>query len=362
LAAVPAGREKSGTIDSEAIRADFPLLSDPCNDKLHYLDNAAEPIAEADEQMKIELRRAVREEVGDLVRQKKGENRPIAVVTGIIPSPAPSTPGDCLEPEQVDEQERERIVQDILSHVRYLLTLKGRPPFRLAGIEMFIRLQQVAACLQELVQYHPEPRLLELQAGLQKALLLVRLEYDELSQAARWLADLAEVLDPQDKPARTGDQVRMEWQTCLNNIETLGQTSPRLQIFSDKIRKVSLSYAPGLFHSYDVPGLPRTNNTCESEFRGLRRRLSSTTGQIGATKRLLLREGAWELIPGPPSLVETIAAISHVEYDEFIQERLRVRLHRSPFRLHTRSAKQSLSQLQKLVQRWKSIPPAVSPK
>ena len=42
--------------------------------------------------------------------------------------------------------------------VRYLLPLKGRPPFGLAGIEMFTRLQELVVCLQELIEYQPEPR------------------------------------------------------------------------------------------------------------------------------------------------------------------------------------------------------------
>jgi hypothetical protein len=142
-----------------------------------------------------------------------------------------------------------------------------------------------------------------------------------------------------------------------------------LQEFSAKIRKVSASYAPGLFHTYNVPGLPRTNNGsrlryhngCESEFRVLRRRLLSTTGQVGAVKRLLCRAGAWELIPGLSSLPETVAALSHVERDQFLQERQRVRTHRAHFRLHTRSAKRSEAQLQQLVQRWKALPAANGP-
>lgn len=345
-----------------AMKAVFPnALHGFC--QFHYLDNAAEPIAKADEQMKIELRQTVRGEVGDLIRQKKAEKRPVPVVTGMIPSPVPLAPTRTapLEPEVSVERERESIVQDLLSRVRYLLTLKGRPPFRLAGIEMRTRLQEVAACLDELIQHHSEPRLLELLAGLQKALTATRPEYTELCQASQWLADLADVLDPDEKPARTGAQVRAEWQTCLTRIETQGQSSPRLQEFSAKIRKVSLSYAPGLFHTYDVPDLPRTNNNCESEFRELRRRLSSTTGQAGATKRLLLREGAWELIPGPGSFAETLAAISHVEYDQFLQERQRVRIHRAPFRLHTRSPKLSQAQLQKLILRWKALPSGSDP-
>jgi hypothetical protein len=230
------------------------------------------------------------------------------------------------------------------------------------GIEMFTRLQELLVCLQALIAHQPEPRLLQLLAGLQKALAATQPTYVELCQAATWLADLAKTLDPHGKPARTGEQVQAEWLACLTHIETQTNLSPRLLEFSTKISKVSRSYAPGLFHTYDIPGLPRTNNDRETEFRRLRQRLLRTTGQTGATKRLLLRQVAWELIPGPASLAETTAAISHVEYDEFLQERQRVRIHRSPFRLHTRSVQQSEMQLKKLIQRWKAIPATQVPK
>jgi len=339
-----------------AVKAVFPhALHSFC--QFHYLDNATEPIANADEQMKIELRQAVRDEVGDLIRQKQAEKTLVPVVTGMIPSPVPVAPA-LLDTDTAAKQEREGIVQDILSRVRYLLTLKGRPPFRLAGIEMVTRLQELVTCLQEFVEHQPEPRLLTLLAGLQKSLAFTHPAFLELSQAALWLSELASILDPDGKPIRTGQQVQTEWQACLTRIETQAQLSPRLQEFSAKISKVSRSYMPGLFHTYDVPGLPRTNNDRESEFRRLRQRLLSTTGQVGATKRLLLRAGAWELIPGPGSLPETIAAISQVQYDQFLDERQRVRIHRAPFRLHTRSPRSSEFQLKKLLLHWKNIPDA----
>ncbi|MEI6291384.1 MAG: transposase [Chloroflexota bacterium] len=330
--------------------------------QLHYLDNVAEPVAEADEQMKIQLRQEVRTEVGDLIRQKQVEKPVALMVTGMIPTPMvmSSPPAGC-DPQVVTDQEREAIVQDILHRVRYLLTLKGRPPFRLAGIEMFSRLQEVADCVQELLLHHSEPRLLALHTGLQQSLKVVQPTYTQLCQAAHWLTDLAEVLNPDNKLARSAEQVRTEWEAYLSHIQTAAQTSPYLNDFAKKIRKVSDSYAPGLFYTYDIPGLPRTNNGREGEFRDLRRRLLSTTGQVGAVKRLLLREGAWELIPGPDSLPETIFALAHIERDEFLQERQRVQIHRAPFRLHTRSVKQSETHLRKLTQRWKTLPSTSDP-
>ena len=335
---------------------------------LHYFKNAAEPVADADEVMKITLRQEVRVEVGDLLRPKTPEKQVVLTITGLLPSPVPSpqpvatTP---LSPATAavaqTQAEREGMVQDILQRVRYLLTLKGRSPFRLAGIEMFERLQEVKRCLDQLVRHNPEPRLVTLRDGLRRALKEVRRNYNHLRQASDWLVQIAETLDPDSHPPRTGAEVQVAWQKVLNQIEAESQGSLPLQEFAAKILKVSASYAPGLFHSYDVPGLPRTNNGREGEFRDLTRRLLCTTGQVGATKRLMLREGAWELIPGPGSLPETIEAISRVDYNEFLQEQQRVITHRRRFKFNTRSAKQSRKQLKQLVKRWKALPATSDP-
>ncbi len=327
--------------------------------QLHYLQNAAAPVAEADEQMKIDLRQGVRAAIGELIRQKDPEKPVELTITGLLPSPlpAPSTTG--ASPQLQAAQEQEQIVQDLLQRVRYLLTLKGRPPFRLAGQEMFVRLQEVVRSLDQLLRHRPEPRLCQLRDGLRQALHALQPTYRELNIAADWLARLAAVLDPASSdplaPARTGAQVRADWEACLADIEQARQTSARLRNLGAQITKVSRAYAPGLFHTYDIPGLPRTNNSRESEFRELKRRLVSTTGQHGAVTRLLLREGAWELIPVPASLAETITAISQVDGPALREEERRVRSHRAGFRLHTRSAKQSQAQLKQLVRRWKAL-------
>jgi Transposase, Mutator family len=332
----------------------------------HYFQNVAVPVADADEQMKIALRQAVREDVGDLIRQKQAENPEVLTVTGLLPSPLPATtpasrsPATHMVPDPAAE--REALVQDLLRRVRYLLTLKGRAPFRLAGLEMYDRLQEVVQCLNQVLRHHADPRLERLRAGLRQALNAVRPDYADIHQAAAWLEDLAQILDPDRHPARRGKTVRKEWRARLDQMEADATVSSRLTEWSAAIRRVSESYAPGLFHTYDIPGLPRTNNGRESEFRDLRRRLLGTTGQVGATKRLLQREGAWELIPGLPSLSETVEALARVDTQEFLQEQARVRAHRDRFPLQTRSAKQSQGQLKNILRRWKALPATEAPK
>ena len=326
--------------------------------QMHYLDNAAEPVAEEDQALKVTLRKNVRSEVGDLIRREKVEKSGVLTVTGLLPTPVEEP----QEPEKTDSpdpvvQEHETIVEDLLRRVRYLLRLKGRPPLRLAGIEMFERLTEVRTCLDALLGHRMDSRLVELRRGLHDALSSVHQDYTELRQAANWLEHITDLLDPEGKPDRSGAQVQQELSVYLQNIDQESQGSPRLHRFCNKIRQTTLNYTPGLFHCYDMPGLPRTNNDRESEFRDLNRRLLSTTGQKGLVKRIIQREGAWELIPRPDSLRDTVSALSRVDPDDFSKERQRVRNHRARFRLHTRSAKRSREQLNQLEQRWKTLPP-----
>jgi hypothetical protein len=332
----------------------------------HYFKNAAAPVAEADEHMKVALRQKVRAAVGDLIRQKCPENPVVLTVTGLVPSPLPTAAPANVAPAKaatatIPAASRESIIQDLLQRTRYLLTLKGRAPFGLAGLEMFEGLRAVVRCLDQLLKHSSEPRLVELRTGLHQALQAVRADYREIHQAAQWLADLAEVFDPAGQPKRSGAQVRADWEQCLKDIANVSRASPRLRAINANLQAVSEHYAPGLFHTYDVPGLPRTNNDRESEFRDLRRHLLSASGQVGAVKRQLLRSGAWEVIPALTSAAVTAIALAQVDREEFLRERQRLRTHRARFRLHTRSTKRSQAQLKELVHRWRSLPAAAGP-
>jgi hypothetical protein len=324
----------------------------------HYFKNIAEPATSADETMKVSLRKAVRESSGALIRPEHVEKPGVLTVTGLIPSPVEESPQPEREPSlaESEEQERNSIVDALLRRVRYLLTLKGRPPFRMAGIEMFEGLKEVMDCVATLIAYMPDERLIQLQKGLSEALSLVSDEYKYLREVANWLTHISELLDPEGKPARRGDEVRRELFDYLDQLIELARDNPTLSPFAYRIYKTTSNYASGLFHTYDVPGLPRTNNDRESEFRGLSHRLLCTTGQKGATRRIIHRSGAWELIPHPSSFTETVAALSRVNPDEFYNERKRIQEHRNRFKLHTRSSKQTRIQFEAIKARWFQLP------
>jgi hypothetical protein len=336
----------------------------------HYLNNLAEPVAQADEAMKVRLRQAVRAQVGELIRPEQVAQAGVLTVTGLLPSPLPeeppiqtgrTAPATLLEAEtkRVDpvEPERAEIVAAFKRRVRYLLTLKGRPPFRLAGLEMYERLSEAATCLDELLAHSADPELKQLQQGLDQALTMVKADYGQLSQAAGWLHHIADLLDPTPQPARTGTEVEQALLAYLDEIGQPHQAEAGLAGLVHHLQKTTHSYQPGLFYTYDLPDLPRTNNERESEFRRLNQQLLRTTGQKGATRRLIQRSGAWELIPRPGSLAATLTAISTVDLSEYEKERTRVRAHRKRFQFHTRSVKLAQKQLGALKQRWLRLPP-----
>ena len=143
----------------------------------------------------------------------------------------------------------------------------------------------------------------------------------------------------------------------LDTVLRRPEVTPTLYEFGRHLDKVSRSYWPGLFHCYDVPGLPRTNNELESHFRDTGRRLLRTTGQKGLTQRTLQRQGAWELLPRPPTEAQVLSALCQTSPEDLAQERQRFAAHRQRFRLQRRSLKQSRAQFEQLRQRWSSLQP-----
>lgn len=67
-----------------------------------------------------------------------------------------------------------------------------------------------------------------------------------------------------------------------------GPAAP-LQPAVDHFLKVTESYAPGLFHCYDIEGLPRTNNDLEQFFGAARYHERRTTGRRVASPALVVR-------------------------------------------------------------------------
>ena len=323
----------------------------------HYLRNLAEPLAEADSAFKSELRQAVRGHLGALIRQEAvaGDSPSgVLTVTGVVPTcPAAAFPQSFATTQapsspRTQETQADAVVNQLLCHTRYLLTLKGRPPFRLAGIETYERLGGVAALSFDLLTHRLDGRLIPLYQGLKAALAPLAQQYEELQHGAVWWRDIADILAPPGDPDRRSAQVAGYLRGYLNTMPDHGEVSPLLHDFRRHLRTVSQSYWPGLFHCYDVPGLYRTNHELESHFRDTQRRLLRTTGQKGQTKQTLHRLGAWELLERPVSEADAAAVWSRIPAEDLARERHRMTQHRQRFRLQVRSRKGTENQFEHL--------------
>jgi hypothetical protein len=244
------------------------------------------------------------------------------------------------------------VLTPLFCHTQYLRTLKGRPPLRLAGLETYERLQNVTRCSLDLLAQGYDPRLAQLYQGLQAALSPFAETYHALQQGAAWLRDIADILEPTATQTLRGEQVAGQLRSYLDTVRCLRAVTPTLEAFGLHLDTVSRSYWPGLFPCYDVPNLPRTNNELESRFRDMRRRLLRTTGQKGQTQRTLQRQGAWELLPRPPTEAKLRDALRQTPSEDLAQERQRFAAHRQRFRLQSRSLRQTQAQFDRLRQRW----------
>ena len=330
----------------------------------HYLNNLSQPIADADEKMKVTLRQRVREEVGGVIRQEKTENRGVLTVTGLIPSkPSEDVPTSCVLTER-DQQTKppEEVVEALLRRTRYLLTLKGRAPFCLAFNPMYERLTSLKTELDHFINHYADPRLVALRQGLKTALQTVAEDYCLLQQAHGWLLDISDLLEKkEEQPSLPGAQVKKQLFDYLDKMSQDAQNSKLAKKWVIKMKKTTHNYKKGLFRTYDVEGLPRTNNQLEGNFKDYKHHLRRTTGQIGATRRLIERCGAWEILQIPHSCEDIVADISQVSAEEFIEERERVRQHRERFQLQTRGIKWVKAQFDKLKEIWESFKPQAQP-
>jgi hypothetical protein len=329
--------------------------------QIHYLRNLAKPLSEADAEMKTELRKAVRDQIGELIRRpvrRDASAHGVLTVTGILGSPLP---GDCADADDpgtgVDPQwQVDEIISSLFAHTRYLLTLKGRPPFNLAGLETYERLHQVLELSLKWLSHRLDPRLVKFYQGLKVALAPFAQTCAELQQGAIWLRDIADILAPCEAFDRSAKQVAEHLCGYLDVLYQQRELPPLLHEFSGHLDTVSQSYWPGLFHCYEVEELARTNNDLESHFRDLQHRLLRTTGQKGGTRRALHRLGAWELLKSPPSESECLEALRQITMQELVNERQRVDQHRQRFRFEVRSVKSADAQLERLNQQWLAIP------
>jgi Gene 66 (IR5) protein len=105
-----------------------------------------------------------------------------------------------------------------------------------------------------------------MQIFLMKGLAETASLWQEVRQGYAWVHRAAHMLTNDEKQTAAG--VRRAYEALLAEMEQAPTSSETLTKMLSTFRKVTISYWPGLFHCYDVPNLPRTNNELEQYFGG----------------------------------------------------------------------------------------------
>jgi hypothetical protein len=111
--------------------------------------------------------------------------------------------------------------------------------------------------------------------------------WPEVEVASEWVKTAVRILNNEDHA--DGATVKARYQALRDRLSDEAGASPWLGQVVQQFVKVTASYEPHLFHCYDVPDLPRTNNDLEQLFGSVRCHERRTTGHKLASPGLVLR-------------------------------------------------------------------------
>jgi hypothetical protein len=192
------------------------------------------------------------------------------------------------------QQALDELVEVYAARLRRVLSRSGRKPFRLAGLRLYADLLALLGSLETSLTHLPdEPRLTRFADAIRNALRSFEADYTWIAEGYSWVLDISGILDvplpePGEKPPDTSlsSTVRTRLDAYLEQLRQRTDLNAQLLAFRGHLSRLTGRYAPGLFHCYDIPGLPRTDNDLESLFGRVRRQTLLTSGPYHARQRL----------------------------------------------------------------------------
>jgi hypothetical protein len=239
----------------------------------HFLKAAQKPVYEADRQLVKELKHPVRAmtKVERLLRH---------------------------QPQVVEElsTRQQQALRHSLDAIRAVLLTKGQTPFRLAGTAIYEALAQLTESLTR-SQGHQDHLILEYLHRLTETYQTHQATYDRVQRQQAWFLGLAELLDvslteTQQWPTQTGAEVAQTIADYLDTLDTLrDELSEDASFFSHLRRRVE-QWGHGLYWTYEIPALPRTNNALEVDIGDVKEQYRRITGRR-SLKDYLMRYGPY---------------------------------------------------------------------
>jgi hypothetical protein len=207
--------------------------------------------------------------------------------------------------------------------VRAVLQIKGQAPFTLAGLEIYETLARIETSLARCWQAYPHPLLEQLRTLTQRRQRWA-LRYQRLRRQQDWILGLAEILDvPRTRQGwwtQAGVEVAQAVDQFLAGLAALQPYYPEDAAVIDHIIQRTADWAPGLFHCYEEPAIPRTDNGLEQYIGLLKRQRRRITGRKKVAD-YIIRHGPYAVFydPAEPP-AETLARFRQVSATEFQRE------------------------------------------
>lgn len=129
--------------------------------------------------------------------------------------------------------------------------------------------------------------------------------WQPIAVAFHWVHQVATLLD--NEAQHDGKTVCSSFEQLLGQMEQHKAQAGALVAGIEHFLKVTRSYAPGLFHCYDIDGLPRTNNGLEQLFGRWRHHQRRCTGRKVAPASLVVR-GAVQIVAAMASQLHSFTA------------------------------------------------------
>lgn len=271
----------------------------------HFLKAVQKPVHEADQKLAKELKRPIREvtKVEKLLRHQ------------------PEVVADLSTSQQ-------QALRRYLDAMRAVLLTKGQAPFRLPGCTIYesaVRLTKslahsvdsrdhlILARLQRLVDTHQEHEA----------------TYERVQRQQEWFLGLADILDvplseEHQWPTLTGAEVAQTLGDYLDSLDALADELSDDASFFAHVRRRLETWAPGLFWTYEILDLPRTNNALEADIGDIKEQYRRITGRR-CLKDYLMRYGPYLTFDDDRDDPEELLAwFREIDHKEFVSEKAKL--------------------------------------
>lgn len=271
-------------------------------------------------------------------------------------------------PEQTKSSQQ--IVRDFALDLKICLSRQGRAPFIFSGLPMLDDLTALRDTILACLKINEDPYLRHWADVLTRILPDYTDDFAEVAQAQKWVKEISTILKGPPNllmlashsiphpSITTGQCVKHQFKAFLKRLFLMTDLSPFLNQFRTKLFGITNRYWAGLFHCYDISGLPRSNNALESLFGQAKRQIRRRLG-IHSLRDALRRQAPWALLETTATSVdELLVLFQHVSLDDYhaqralFDARLQQLLHRFRFR-HRRDAL-----LQQRLSDWADAAPA----